>query len=175
LERGFSWRSVAFRTVQDIQKAGAQGVELVLSGKLAGKGGRKRKQRIAVGYMKKAGHQVNLVSYAKGSAYPKAGAIGVKLRIIGPDVVFPDKINFRELLQKKFEEENPVEEKVETTDIKENVEEKPSEKIEETKEKVEVKKEEKEKKVVKEKKEEVKEKKPAKEIPKDKKAEAEKK
>ena len=98
LERGFSWRSIAFRTVNDIMGAGAQGAELVLSGKLAGKGGRKRKQRIAVGYMKKVGEQTKLVDYAKASAYPKAGAIGIKLRIIHPGVVFPDKINVQELL-----------------------------------------------------------------------------
>ena len=49
LERGFSWRSISFRTVQDIMRAGAQGAELILSGKLAGKGGRKRRTRIAQG------------------------------------------------------------------------------------------------------------------------------
>lgn len=124
LERGYSWRSVAFRTVGDIQRARAQGVELVFSGKLAGKGGRKRKQRIAVGYMKKAGNQVSLVDYAKGSAYPKAGAVGVKVRIIRPNVVFPDKINFRELLAKKQSVEQTV------TVQEQAVMEKPAEKAE---------------------------------------------
>ena len=103
LERGYSWRSVSFKTMRDIQKAGAQGVELILSGKLAGKGGRKRRQRIASGYMKKVGNQTKLVEFAKASAYPKAGAIGVKIRIIKPNVVFPDKINFKEFLKKKAE------------------------------------------------------------------------
>ncbi len=115
LERGFSWRSIAFRTVNDIMAAGAQGAELVLSGKLAGKGGRKRKQRIAVGYMKKVGEQIRLVDYAKASAYPKAGAIGIKLRIIHPGVVFPDKIDVKELLspaeEPKAEAEKAEEEK----------------------------------------------------------------
>ncbi len=59
LSRGYSWRSVAFRSIEDIMNAGAQGVELVFKGKLAGKGGRKRKERIAKGYMKKAGEQAS--------------------------------------------------------------------------------------------------------------------
>jgi len=101
LERGYSWRSVAFRTITDVQRAGAQGIELILSGKLAGKGGRKRRQRIAVGYMKKVGHQTNLVEFGKRTAYPKAGAVGIKVRIIRAGVVFPDKIDFQEILKKR--------------------------------------------------------------------------
>lgn len=110
LERGFSWRSVAFRTMRDVMDAGAQGAELVLKGKLAGKGGRKRKQRIAEGYMKKVGAQVELVDYAKASAYPKAGAIGIKLRIIRPGVVFPDKIDITKYIMAKKEADAPKKE-----------------------------------------------------------------
>ena len=104
LERGYSWRSVTYKTVEDIIRAGAQGVELMIRGKLSGKGGRKMKQRIAKGYMKKAGGLTSLVDYAKGDAYPKAGAIGVKLRIIRPNIVFPDKINVAEMLQQRMAE-----------------------------------------------------------------------
>lgn len=109
LERNYSWRSIGFKIAKDIQDAGAQGVELVFSGKLAGKGGRKRKTRIATGYMKKVGAQVELVDYAKTSAYPKAGAIGIKLRIIHPSVAFPDKANYRKIIEDRLKElENPV-------------------------------------------------------------------
>ena len=101
LERGYSWKSVVFRTIQDITAAGAQGVELMLKGKLSGKGGRKRKHRVVQGYMKKVGDQVKLVDTAKASAYPKAGAIGITLSIIGPDVVFPDKIDIGKLIDEK--------------------------------------------------------------------------
>jgi small subunit ribosomal protein S3 len=157
LERGFSWRSIAFRTVNDIMGAGAQGAELVLAGKLAGKGGRKRKQRIAVGYMKKVGEQTRLVDYAKASAYPKAGAIGIKLRIIHPGVIFPDKINVQELLAHLVEptaEEKAAKEKEKAAEAAESKEEKPAAK------KTRTTKDEKEKaeKVEKKKKEAVKEK-----------------
>lgn len=125
LERGFSWRSVAFKLISDISKSGAQGVELVLSGKLAGKGGRKKRVRVAYGYMKKVGEQAKLVDYAKITAYPKPGAIGLKVKIIRPGVVFPDKINLKEIIAKKKEAmaavtETPKEEIV----VKKNVEEK---------------------------------------------------
>jgi len=101
IERGFSWKSVVFRTVREINEAGAQGLELVLKGKLSGKGGRKRKHRIVNGYMKKVGNQVKLVDTAKASAYPKAGAIGIKLSIIGPDVIFPDKVSISDAIKEK--------------------------------------------------------------------------
>ncbi len=108
LERNYSWRSIGFKIVKDIQDAGAQGVELSFSGKLAGKGGRKRATRIAVGYMKKVGDQTKWVDFAKASAYPKAGAIGIKLRIIHPDVMFPDKANYKAILAEKLKAlENP--------------------------------------------------------------------
>ncbi len=99
IERGFAWRSVAFRTLQDIERAGAQGMEIVLSGKLAGKGGRKRQVRFAKGYMKKVGDQVSLVDEAKVTTYPKVGAIGVIIRIIRPGVFFPDKADVRQILR----------------------------------------------------------------------------
>lgn len=111
IERGFSWKSVAFRTTKEITDAGAQGMEMVLKGKLSGKGGRKRKHRATQGYMKKVGHQVNLVDTAKASAYPKAGAIGIKLSIIKPDVIFPDKIDIRAILDKREAEKKTAEKK----------------------------------------------------------------
>ncbi len=103
IERGYSWKSVTFRTIREITEAGAQGVELVLKGKLSGKGGRKRKHRVIQGYMKKVGDQVRLVDTAKASAYPKAGAIGLTLSIIRPDVVFPDKVKISDVLNAKKE------------------------------------------------------------------------
>jgi small subunit ribosomal protein S3 len=119
LGRGYSWRSVAYRSVDDIMHAGAQGVELIFKGKLAGKSGRKRKERLAKGYMKKAGAQSALVDYAHGAAYPKVGAIGVKLRIIRPDVVFPDKRRIEDIIaeQKAGKKEEKKEEKIEIPEI----------------------------------------------------------
>lgn len=118
IERGYSWRSVVYRMIEDIMASGAQGAEIILKGVLAGKGNRKRKERIAKGYMKKAGEQAYLVDYAKGVAVPKPGAIGIKVRIIRPDVVFPDKIDVENLLEQgsaeKTEEKEVSDEKRKT-------------------------------------------------------------
>jgi small subunit ribosomal protein S3 len=99
MNRGFSWRSVSFRTIRDIMESGAQGVELVFKGALGGKGARKRKQRIVIGYMKKIGDQAKLVDRAQAASNPKIGAIGIKLSIIHPEVVFPDKIDVRKVVE----------------------------------------------------------------------------
>jgi len=84
--------------IKDIMDSGAQGVELVVKGKLSGKGGRKRKQRVAIGYLKKRGYQSRYVDKFKAAAYPKAGAIGITLAIVHPDVIFPDKIDVNEVV-----------------------------------------------------------------------------
>jgi len=113
VNREFQWRSVAYKLVKDVIDAGAQGVELVVKGKLSGKGGRKRKVRIAYGYMKKLGNQTKLVDFAKAAAYPKAGAIGIRLRIIHPDVIFPDKVDIKKVIsgmkvvEKESKEQTP--------------------------------------------------------------------
>ena len=112
IERGFSWRSIAYKIVRDIMNAGALGVEINISGKLGGKGARKRKQRIAEGYMKKAGAQVQLVDFGMKTSYPKQGAIGIKVRIIRPDVVFPDKIKIMNIIAKKGAAEEKEKEKI---------------------------------------------------------------
>jgi small subunit ribosomal protein S3 len=122
INRGFSWRSVSFRTIRDIMNSGAQGVELVFKGALGAKGARKRKQRIVIGYMKKIGDQAKFVDKAKASANPKIGAIGIKLRIIHPNVIFPDKIDVKKVVEeaKKIKEEKKEQEENEKTKQEEN-------------------------------------------------------
>jgi len=126
IQREFSWRSIAYKLVKDVVDAGAQGVELVVKGKLSGKGGRKKKVRIAYGYMKKLGDQTKMVDYAKAASYPKAGAIGIRLRIIHPDVIFPDKVDIKKIIAAKKgaaieakEHINPKDITIEITDLKE--------------------------------------------------------
>ena len=126
IESGFAWRSISYKMIKDIMEAGAQGVELVVKGKLSGKGGRKRKQRVAIGYLKKRGYQSRYVDKSKTAAYPKAGAIGITLSIIHPETIFPDKVDVKEAIKKlksvakeKEEQKEVVEEKKESTDEEE--------------------------------------------------------
>jgi len=94
LERGMNPRKVGYRALQSIIGSGAKGAEIMLSGKLVGKGGRARTLKMKAGYMKKCGHpsftQV-LSGYMVASCKP--GNIGVSVRIVPPKVHFPDEIN----------------------------------------------------------------------------------
>ncbi|OYT53457.1 MAG: 30S ribosomal protein S3 [Candidatus Altiarchaeales archaeon ex4484_2] len=55
LERRMYRRRVVYRAIRAIMSAGARGVEITLSGKIIGKGGRSRTEKYSEGYMKKAG------------------------------------------------------------------------------------------------------------------------
>ena len=101
IEKGFSWRSVIFKGLNDILRQGAQGAEIVVSGKLAGKSGRKKQVRVSSGYMKKVGEQARLVDYGQTAAHPKVGAIGIKVKIVRPETIFPDKEKIGPYMKKK--------------------------------------------------------------------------
>ena len=90
-ERGVNARKVIQSTLKEIIENGAIGAEIVASGKLAAKGARSKTIRKSVGYIPKAGDVTNLVREAVATAYPKYGAIGVKVRIVPPGTKFPDR------------------------------------------------------------------------------------
>jgi len=92
LERGLNFRRVLGWTLDKIMKAGALGTEIVVSGKLVGKGGKSRTQRTSAGYIKKAGDTARFVDIGRAQAIKKAGIIGVTVKIVPPNVVFPDKV-----------------------------------------------------------------------------------
>jgi small subunit ribosomal protein S3 len=122
LERGIKYRRVGYTALRRIMRAGARGVEIVIGGKLAGE--RSRSARFYDGYLKKAGEPaLKFVSYGYAVAKLKPGIVGVKVRIMPPDVHLPDEIRF---IEQKVEAE-PVEAK---TDVEE-AEEEPKEGSEE--------------------------------------------
>lgn len=106
LERGMNRRRVVYRAMKAIMNSGARGVEIVLAGKIVGKGGRARREKYSEGYMKKAGDSLKLVDIGSTQAYLKAGVIGVTAKIVRPDVVFPDQI---EVILKEEEKEEEKE------------------------------------------------------------------
>jgi len=91
IEMGKKPRAILHSSLRDIMAAGALGGEIVASGKLAAKGGRSKSLRVFAGYMPKAGEPARLVHQEHVTAYPKAGAIGVLVRIVMPGTKFPDK------------------------------------------------------------------------------------
>ncbi len=88
-ERGINARKVIQSMLKQILDNGAIGAEIIASGKLAAKGARAKTIIKSVGYIPKAGDVINYVREAHATAYPKYGAIGVKVRIVPPGTVFP--------------------------------------------------------------------------------------
>ncbi len=77
--------------LREIMSAGAIGAEIRVAGKIVGKGGKAKALTVRAGYLKKSGDLMKLVNEAKATAYPKAGAIGVTVRILPPGTELPDK------------------------------------------------------------------------------------
>ncbi|MCL5433541.1 MAG: 30S ribosomal protein S3 [Candidatus Marsarchaeota archaeon] len=91
LERGLNARKILQSTLRYIMENGALGADIVVTGKLAAKGAKAKQIKKGVGYIPKAGNVVELVNEAHTTAYPKYGAIGIKVRIVPPGTVFPDR------------------------------------------------------------------------------------
>ena len=96
------FKVIAYRTLEKIIKAGAQGVEIRISGKLPGS--RARTWRFAQGYLKKTGDSAKIVDRAQARAQTKPGTVGVKVSILSPYVELTDRIKIDEEFIKKLKE-----------------------------------------------------------------------
>lgn len=114
IERGMNRRRVVYKALKSVMNSGARGVEIILAGKIIGKGGRSRTEKYSEGYMKKAGDSLKLVSMGSTQSYLKAGVIGVTVKIVPPDVVFPDQFSI-----KLKEDEKPAEQLIEESKTEE--------------------------------------------------------
>jgi len=120
------FKSLGYKTLGDIMKAKAVGAEIVISGRgIPSK--RSRTWRFSEGYLKKSG-DVSETQVRRGLAvaHLKSGAVGVKVSILPPDIKLPDKIVYKEdiekakkELEKKAEEKKKEEEKEKTEEEKE--------------------------------------------------------
>ncbi|MHC1585377.1 MAG: 30S ribosomal protein S3 [Candidatus Syntropharchaeia archaeon] len=95
LERGWYFRRAGYTILQQIMDAGALGCEITISGKLTGL--RARSEKFLAGYIKHCGKPAEEI-VDKGFAYAKKkqGVLGVKVKIVKPDVVIPDNFNIVE-------------------------------------------------------------------------------
>ena len=81
LERGYNYKNIGNNMVNDIMRAGAIGVEIIMAGKLGGSKGRVAK--FLSGYIKHCGQPAkDLVDYGFCEAETKPGKIGVKVKIM---------------------------------------------------------------------------------------------
>ena len=97
IERGMTWRPLLNSTLRRIMDAGAQGAELIVKGKLGARNAKAQKGRVYAGYMKKVGDPAKLVDVGFAEAYTKWGIVGVTVRIVHPNVRFPDQITVPEV------------------------------------------------------------------------------
>ena len=136
LEKGINWKRVAYRAVKNLSDLPIMGFELIFKGKMMSKGGRKQKYRFVSGYLKAVGDQTKLVKFAMGTANTRSGTIGIRLKLVPPNVVFPDKVGKIEIssaiekinkkeAQKSLEELQTTEKKEEATEKETTKKEKP--------------------------------------------------
>ena len=90
-------KSVMRFAVKEIMDAGAVGTEVRCAGKLVGKGGKAKNVAIRKGYLKKSGEEAKKVKVGTFTAYLKAGAIGVTVKIVLPGTQFSDHIDVSNL------------------------------------------------------------------------------
>src|SRR3989344_2534993 len=129
------FKSIGYRTLQEIIDAGAIGAEIVISGRGV-PSSRAKTLRFISGHLKKSGNvSENLIKRGLSVARLKSGSVGVKVSILTPDIKLPDDIKFINIKVEEVKEDKPIKEKKE---VKEN------EKKEKIKKKVKVKKEVKE-------------------------------
>ncbi|MDR2874144.1 MAG: 30S ribosomal protein S3 [Methanobrevibacter sp.] len=101
LQRGMHFRRVAYSTLRRIMGAGAQGVEVTISGKI--RGSRSATAKFVDGYIKKCGEPATrFVKEGFSTVQLKPGVLGIFVRIMPPGVDLPDKVD---ILAPKIEEE----------------------------------------------------------------------
>jgi small subunit ribosomal protein S3 len=99
------FKSVGYRLLQNIMDAGAIGAEIVLSGKIPS--ARARSWRFSAGYLKKSGDIAQSKIHKKTIGFTnKMGSIGIKVSVMTPDILLPDKMLSlkEEYLQPELEE-----------------------------------------------------------------------
>src|SRR5512136_309747 len=91
LQRGVHFRRAGFWSLNQVMEAGALGAEIVISGKLRTE--RARYEKFRAGYLVKCGDpSLKYMQKAEVHVQLKPGIFGIRVRIMPPDAVFPDKI-----------------------------------------------------------------------------------
>ena len=120
LQRGMQFRRVAYSIIRRIMSAGAQGVEVTISGKI--RGSRSACAKFNDGYIKKCGEpSIKHVKEGLATVQLKPGVLGIYVRIMPPEVVLPDNIEIIEA-DGEVEEIKPAANSEESVDtIKEEI------------------------------------------------------
>ena len=121
LQRGMHFRRVAYSVIRRIMNAGAQGVEVTISGKI--RGSRSACAKFNEGYIKKCGEpSTRHVKEGFATVQLKPGVLGIYVRIMPPEVVLPDYIEIAEPDESDVvASQEAVAEEVEELDITEEI------------------------------------------------------
>lgn len=85
------FKGVGHKAMADVMRAGALGVEILISGKIPGS--RAKRWRFYQGYLKKCGDSaLEGVKVAYVTALLKTGTVGIQVRIMPPDLRLPDNV-----------------------------------------------------------------------------------
>lgn len=92
LERqgSMKFKVIAYKTLQEIMKAGALGAEIVMAGRLPSE--RAKAWRFSQGYLKKTGNPAKVVDRAQAQAVNLTGVTGISVSILPPNAHIHDKI-----------------------------------------------------------------------------------
>jgi len=112
LRRGIHYRRAGYWALNNSRDAGALGVEIVISGKLRGR--RAKYEKFRAGYLPKSGEPpLRYVRKAELHVQLKSGILGVRIQIMPPDAVFPDRVTLVTAEPKEESVEQVKEESVE--------------------------------------------------------------
>ncbi|MEK6983430.1 MAG: 30S ribosomal protein S3 [Nanoarchaeota archaeon] len=104
------FKAIGHKIMGDVMRSGALGIEIVVSGKVPS--ARAKSWRFYSGYLKKCGEVAEGVRKADSQAQLKTGVIGVKVRIMPPDIHLPDDIELVEEKEIKNDEKIENEKKI---------------------------------------------------------------
>jgi len=129
------FKATGYRALQRIIDAGAIGAEIVIAGRGV-PSSRSKTWRFYAGYLKKSGDVADSqILHGESVANIKSGSIGVKVKILPPDLKLPDKIEIKEPVKitASAEETEAAEEANKEKRKEDSKEEKKKEKVEKSK------------------------------------------
>jgi small subunit ribosomal protein S3 len=99
LKRGIHYRRAGFWAITNAMEAGALGIEVIISGKL--RTDRARYEKFIEGYLPKSGEPPRkYMRTAELDVHLKPGTLGVRVSLLPPDAVFPDKLEVYDIPDK---------------------------------------------------------------------------
>ena len=97
------FKAIGHKIMTEVMRSGALGIEIVVSGKVPS--ARAKSWRFYSGYLKKCGDiAITGVRKADVQAQLKTGIIGIKVKIMPPDIKLPDDIELAERKEIRIEE-----------------------------------------------------------------------